>query len=1099
MITKRLSSVKTLLVMGIVFLMNAVSAYGQTYTYATGAVTSSNVPFVNSSVTSPDQASGTNMADAATISSALLDNNNYVQITWPGTVPAGTTVYIKLTAETTLLTGLLGGGIGNLVTNLANLLVDGQAITISSRTGNTLGNSVTLDGNFNNEGTSAAKIIQDATGQMYVRFTSTDSFNGIRIVNTRLGATGLVGARTVQVYGAFYASGAAGCTLGNFTNYTGAGLVSADLTFGDPAMKEGYKAIDNSGTTFSKLSIGTAAVGAYAQQNIYFVSPGTASDKYNIKLSLASNLIDLGLLNQISIRCYSGTTLVTAPSAYSLLSAEALGILQSNNPATITIAPGAVIDRIAIRVGALATVTTLNQAVNIYSVTKSDFSVAVSGGATVNIGAAVTLTAVPTGCSGASYTYSWSNGLGSAATATPPTNVPGSTTYTVTVTDAFGIQRTGTATVIVRPAAGTISGGGAICYGSTPGALTLSGYNGTILRWERSATSDFASPTAINNTTATLSGASIGALTATTYFRAVVGANGAPDAYATASFTVATSTWNGTSWSPAAPDITTRVFINGNYTQAVNFSACTIDVTNNAVVDIPSGYTVTINGYLNVQAGSSFTLEHDAHLVQITDAANTGNIIQKRDSNQLFRLDYTLWSSPLVGAANQQTLRNFSMGTSNNRFYEYKYDTTDGGTNYDEAYWPVDPLTTYFKAAKAFLIRMPNSDATSGYNGGTTSIIFHGSFTGLPTNGPVSIPMSSVGNKYTAIGNPYPSPINVQAFFTANESKMQPGTGLYFWRKKNDYQATSYATLNRVAYVSNQATGTPVQGGAAYGGSIWNNYFSTTLPANWIINVGQGFLIKTADSQTSVSATFNNGMRVGTHAAVFFKNAQTQPQMSRFWLDINSSTASGTIALVYMDGGTLGIDNGYDSQGMNGSAPLKLYTMVDGLDLVIQTRPAFTDTDIVPLGFTAETAGQHTISLHQKDGIFENQVVYLKDKYEGLVRNLTENAYNFSTEAGEFNDRFEIIYSTASPLGTDNPVANTKNVIVYQNEKTIAVDAGSLIINNIQVFDIRGSVIFSADNINDAKFEINALASQNQVLLVQVNTNNGTVTKKIAY
>jgi hypothetical protein len=1082
--------------MGFALLINAIPAFGQTYNYATATPTSSNVAFLNSSVSNPSQASGASMTDAAVISSALLDNDNYVQIGWTTPLTTGTPVYIKLSAETTLLNGLLGGAVGNLVTDLAQLLVDGQEIRITAYNGSTAGNSVTLDGNFNNEGTSAAKIIQDRTGQMYVRFTPSAGFDGIRIRNRRLGVTGLLGSRTVTVYGAYTTSGTSACTMGNFTNYTGNALVSADLSFGDPAMKEGYKAIDVSGTTFSKLSIGTAGALAYAQQNIYFVGTTTSTDKYNIKMSLASNLIDLGLLERISIIGYSGNTPVYTAAANTLISAEVLGILQSNNPASFTVSPGVAIDRIAIRVGALVSVTTLNQAVNIYSVTKGDFSVAVTGGATVDVGAPVTLTAIPSGCS--TYTYSWSNGLGSASTATPSTTTPGATTYTVTVTDAYGISKTGTATVIVRPVGGTITGGGAICYNETPGNLTLSGYNGTILRWEKSTDAAFTSPTTIANTTTTLAGSVLGPLTSTLYVRAVVGATGAPNAYATTALTVTSTTWNGSAWSNGTPDITTRVFITGLYTQAANLSACTIEVSNNAVVDIPAGYTVTINGYLHVNTGSSFTLEHNAHLVQITDATNLGSITQKRDSNDLFRLDYTLWSSPLVGLPNQQTLRQFSMGTSNNRFYIYNYDTADGGATYNEAYWPVDPLTTYFEKAKAFLIRMPNSDAATGYGTGNASIVFHGSFTGVPTNGPVSRALSIVGNKYTAIGNPYPSPINVQAFFDANESIMEPGTGLYFWRKKNDYLASSYATLNRVAYASNQAVGAPVAGEEAYGGSIWDNYFAQTLASQWVINTGQGFLIRTKLSLPSAEVTFSNSMRRGIHTNQFFKNAQTDSQMSRYWLDIKGTTASSVIAMVYMAEGTTGIDAGLDAQGITSGAPLTLYSIAENMNLAIQTRPEFEVNDVVTLGYKAEEAGQHTISIHRKDGVFEGQTIYLRDKYEGLVRNLTENDYTFSTEAGVFNDRFEVIYTTAA-LDTATPVATQNSVVVYKNNSTIAVNAGSSVINSIQVLDIRGRVMFTASDINDADYNINSLASQNQVLLVQVNTSNGTITKKIIY
>ncbi|MCG9791756.1 hypothetical protein [Flavobacterium algicola] len=69
---------------------------------------------------------------------------------------------------------------------------------------------------------------------------------------------------------------------------------------------------------------------------------------------------------------------------------------------------------------------------------------------------------------------------------------------------------------------GTVSSAQTICSGTAASDLTLSGYTGTILRWEKSSDFSFTSPITISNTSATLSSAAIGTLASTTYFRAVV-------------------------------------------------------------------------------------------------------------------------------------------------------------------------------------------------------------------------------------------------------------------------------------------------------------------------------------------------------------------------------------------------------------------------------------------------------------------------------------------------------------------------------------------------------------------------------------------------
>ncbi len=90
-------------------------------------------------------------------------------------------------------------------------------------------------------------------------------------------------------------------------------------------------------------------------------------------------------------------------------------------------------------------------------------------------------------------------------------------------------------TVAPTSVGGAASSNQTICTGSTPADLTLSGQTGSVIKWQQSTTSNFsAGVTDIANTTTTLTGASIGSLTATTYFRAVVQSGSCAVAYSAA-------------------------------------------------------------------------------------------------------------------------------------------------------------------------------------------------------------------------------------------------------------------------------------------------------------------------------------------------------------------------------------------------------------------------------------------------------------------------------------------------------------------------------------------------------------------------------------
>src|SRR5690606_24635671 len=103
------------------------------------------------------------------------------------------------------------------------------------------------------------------------------------------------------------------------------------------------------------------------------------------------------------------------------------------------------------------------------------------------------------------------------------------------------------------------------------------------------------------------------------------------------------------------------------------------------------------------------------------------------------------------------------------------------------------------------------------------------------------------------------------------------------------------------------------------------------------------------------------------------------------------------IAVVYSNTATLGIDYGRDGNAM-ASGPLALYSIIDDHKLAIQARPAFAASDIVPLGYKAETAGTYTITLHRSDGLFgQGQDIYLKDKSTGLYHDIKAAPYEFVT------------------------------------------------------------------------------------------------------
>jgi len=543
----------------------------------------------------------------------------------------------------------------------------------------------------------------------------------------------------------------------------------------------------------------------------------------------------------------------------------------------------------------------------------------------------------------------------------------------------------------------------------------------------------------------------------------------------------ASTYWNGSEWSNGAPTcFSVSAVIFGDYNSALHgeITACSLMVNSGTVVVEP-GDNFTIKGPIYIEGGT-LIFEDNSNLVQIDNANNFGNIIYKRNSGEVYDKDYTIWSSPLSGS---QTLKGFSEETLDERFYVYNTEL-GAYSNYESASGILGgtPDEVNFETGKGYLIRMPEGLPEN------SASAFEGIFTGVPNNGNITIPVVALGNRYNAVGNPYPSPINVQDFLMENSGLLDNGT-LYFWRKRNGTSGTAYATLTLAAYVASSQEAENASSDA----------FEDGDEANWVINPGQGFHIKAAPGVSEIN--FNNSMRRTVNNGQFFRtgaalSAQNAVSMSKMWLNIAGPSGEfGQAALVYSEAATMGLDYGYDGRLFNDGV-LAIYTMAQDTRLSVQARSGFVSSDEVPLGYKATTAGNYSIALGRTTGVFtEGQEIYLRDELLNITHNLsTLGAYAFSTAAGTINNRFHVVYAQA--LGTVNPGFNPDAIVVWKNSNTISISSDNAPIARVKVLDLRGRLLYDSGVLSASSMEINTLHAEQQMLVVQVTTNGGAIVDK---
>lgn len=669
--------------------------------------------------------------------------------------------------------------------------------------------------------------------------------------------------------------------------------------------------------------------------------------------------------------------------------------------------------------------------------------------------------------SNAAGTIAYNGAPASVVYAKPNTSI----TYNTSADSPEGCTTYTDVPVTVKPInAGVASSNQTVC--SAPANLTLTGFVGTVSTWQYSTTLAFTTPINIPSTaSSTLLSAQM-AVGATLYYRAVVTNNGCTAYSNVITINYINSTWNGTTWSNGVPTNTTAAFFSGNYTSTGDLSACSVAVLSGNVT-FNSGHSLIVQNAVNV-SGGTLTFENNASLVQINNASvNVGNINYKRNTTPVKRFDFTYWSTPVA----VQTLSALSPNTLSDKYFSF--DASVGN-------WAMVPATTTMLSGKGYIVRSPNDFDI------TTPAVYNAVFVGVPNNGIINTPIVGA-NSFNLIGNPYPSALNINTFFDANG--ITTGTGV---TDKTIYLWTHNTPVTTNAYLDNDYATYNYMGGVGTAAAL-NSGVNNTAPLGKVAS-GQSFFIK---GLTNGNAIFNNAMRVSGNNSQFFKTTNnTSDDRSRVWLEMFNSQGAYKQTLVgYTAAATNNYDSGYDGELLDGGTAIAFYSTLSSMNLVIQGKGLpFTNQDIVPLGYQVTTAGTYEMKLSNFDGIFDTQNVYVEDKLLNVIHNLKESNYSFATNVGTFDTRFVLRYTNSSALQTASNLFNEDSVVAYKDIQGIHINSGVTNMDEISIYDVRGSLFYTKKGIQATNFSITNLLSSQQMILIQITSIDGrVVTKKLIF
>ena len=668
-------------------------------------------------------------------------------------------------------------------------------------------------------------------------------------------------------------------------------------------------------------------------------------------------------------------------------------------------------------------------------------------------------------------------------------NLSSNQTYTATATSIvppFCSTSTPVNVTVTNLSPGVATGNQVLTCGDTTIStnIVLTGYVpnvlGSILRWDMADNPGFlgATPIPLSAGKDVLTSADIPALTATTYYRAVVLGCGTVFSN-TITVSYPTVTYNGV-WSPGLPTATDNVTItSGTLTLSSDLSMCSLKINGGATVVVNSGVTLTVNGVSTVALGGNLTFSDSSSLMQnpaTTTNTNTGNATYRRNI-MTRKFDYTYWGAPLSFT----TVATLSPTTLSDKYLRFDSNAYN---------WLSIPTNTSMTPGVGYAIRGPQLYST------TVLTAYSGVFGGIPNNGDYTVPVfrNIPANDLNLLGNPYASPLSADDLMDGNPGVLGAfgvGTTLYFWTHNTLFNGSAYFFSDYAVY--NRTGGTiaaPALGA--------NN----ALPSG-IISSGQGFMIKAV---TGGNVTFRNSMRVAGANSQFFRlNNTSTLEKNRLWLDftnVNDSDEFKQVLVGYIENATNAYENGFDGDIIEAGNTVSFYSIADSKNLTIQGRALpFNSNDQVAIGYKSAVTSNFQIALSSMDGLFEDTSVgvYLEDTLLHIIHDLRQSPYQFVTEAGTFDTRFILRYNNTL-LNVNPNELNANNVVVFKQNEKIRIETTNIMMQSVKVFDIQGRLILAKDGINSQSATLQKVGLANQALMVQITSVEGvTITKKIIF
>ncbi|MEO9474036.1 MAG: T9SS type A sorting domain-containing protein [Cyclobacteriaceae bacterium] len=537
---------------------------------------------------------------------------------------------------------------------------------------------------------------------------------------------------------------------------------------------------------------------------------------------------------------------------------------------------------------------------------------------------------------------------------------------------------------------------------------------------------DRAKSVSISNLTDFTTIAIVGTASATSGYIRIQGDNGGDgantvwiDNISLTSIDMETVIWNGSAWNNGSgPTASDNVMVDAPLTVSGDMSVNNIEVTE--------------NGGLTIESGASLAI--------MESAIGTATVMRNTTGSG----GYSIVGSPVFGA----DLSDLSAD------YLYGWDGSAWAT-------PAGPM-------------MPGTGYFAGYDAAAPAV----SLTGDLVSGDQSVAISTAGDGFNIVANPYTASISIVSFLAANANI---DGSVYLWNDGGQNADASdrggdYVTVNDIGTVGSENLGDGVSG-------------SNVTAANTDIGSMQGFFVHaTSDATVDFTPLMQTDIAGANSDDNFYRSVDQSTLKLALSGDFYNEVLFG-----FRADATIGVDRLFDAPKLVGNENFAFYSMIEDSKFAIQGLPELNSDMQLTLGYDVKEAGVYTLSIKEIEGIPTGFNVIAN--HNGVSYNLSKGAASLNLTSGSGEIELSL---TSATLSTQT----VSDFNVYNNAGKLNIVLGSSVKSaDIHIFDISGKSMIALNNesFNEGRWIKPVNLQSGEIYILKVQSTNGTLTKKFVY